>query len=327
MSLAARAFIAGLLLVVLASPLPALEPAHLPDSTEVIFTINLRQILDSPVARANKPLVEKIRFMADTYLTDLGIQQYLEKSDFDLFRDLRTLTLCTAGDKTPDLVVLEGRFNAAKLLAAANEASKDNAENVKATQIDGRPVFEVRTAPEAKPLYVGLAGTDRLIATSSKNGFVDALARLAGTKQSNLKKEMRDRVGPALAKQSLAIVATGPALAKLVDGASVPSAETLQEFLKGIAVLNLNLAVDKNMSFELGITAKDKQSAEDMNRLTSVVLAAVRLMVKKKAEADPKYAPGLDIVNSLRVTGQDSTMILRGEVTAEVLARLLKDAK
>jgi hypothetical protein len=166
-----------------------------------------------------------------------------------------------------------------------------------------------------------------MVVTHTKDGFADAVARIksSATAASKLKKELRDVIAGGNAKKSISLVATGPALVKLTDDAPVPNIEALQGVLQGISALNLSLALDKNVNFELVINSKDKNSADEMAKLAGVGIAGVKVLLKKKAETDPKIVPALKIVETMRVTSAGNNFVLTGEVTAEMLGKILKD--
>ena len=309
----------------LVAPVHAIDPNHLPGDTEGILTINLRQILESELARTNKDGVAQVKFLVESYLADEQVQRYLEKMDFDLFRDLKQITITTAGSKSPEFILLEGKFHPEKVRAAGEEASRDHVDHIKPVMIGTQRAFEIRPTNDEKPLFAGVVGQDKLIATSSREGYADAVARLNGSKKSNVRKELRELFGPQSAKQSIGLVTTGPALARMLDDAPVPNIEALQALLQGVAALSIAVTVEQNVGFELGVNSKDKQAAEEMVKLTSVGLAAAKIMLKKRAENDPKLASALDIVSSMRVTSQGNNFILRGEITAKALEKILKD--
>ena len=65
----------------------------LPNDTEMIVTLNLKQILNSEIAKANKTLLDIAKGKIEEMLDDKGFGKYLKKADFDLFRDLSSITV------------------------------------------------------------------------------------------------------------------------------------------------------------------------------------------------------------------------------------------
>jgi hypothetical protein len=315
----------GVGVLILAAPGGAIDPKQLPPDSEMVLTINVRQIVESDLVKSNKDVMAQVRATVDTLLADQGVQRYLEKIDFDLFRDLSTVTVASTGGKSLSFVMLEGTFNAEKIQATGEEASKDNAENIKPIKIGGQAAFEIRVTGDDKPLYAGLVGKSRLIASDSKDGFAAAITRLDSDKPSKLKKELRDVIAAASAKQSISLVATGPALVKLVSDAPVPNIDALQSVLEGISALQLSIAVAKNVHFELVVNANDKKSAEEMSKFAAVGLAGAKVILKDKVKTEPKYAPAMDIVSTMKVSSKGNNLVLQGEIAAPVLAKILKE--
>jgi hypothetical protein len=307
------------------APAPAIEPYQLPGDTEAVLTINVRQLLGSDLAKTNKNLVDGLKAMLDMQLADEGVQRYLEKIDFDPFRDLTRITAATSGGKVPDFVVLEGKFNAEKIQATGEEASRDHADVIKAVKIAGQNAFEITVPANDRPVFAGMVGKDKLVATTTKDGFADAVGRLTGGKRSTIKKELNSLVDMAEGKQSLSLVTTGPALARMVEDAPVPNIEALQGVLQGVSALNIAIKAEKNVNFELAVNSASKEAADQMVKLSSVGLAAAKLILKKKADGDAKYVPALEIVNTMKVTSQGNNFVLRGEMTAQTLSKVLKD--
>jgi hypothetical protein len=309
-----------------AQPARAINPDYLPNDTEAVITINLRQMLGAPIAKGNKDLVDRLKALAEERLTEIGIRRYLEKIDFDLFRDLETVTIASAGGKSADFVLLEGTFNAAKIQMISLEASRDHSDTIKPILIGPQRALELRAVAESKPIYAGLVGKDKLVAASSRERFSEAVTRLNGNPYSKLKKELRDLLMSPDAPKSVHLVATGAGLAKLVDGASVNDIGALQNVLKEINVLNVGVTADKSLAFAIDVQTKDKQSTAEMVQLTSVALAGAKLLLKKNAEKDARWAPALDVVNSIHVTSQGTQFVVRGEMSAAALEAIFKNA-
>jgi hypothetical protein len=308
-------------------PAQAIEPDVLPPDTEGVLTFNLRQLLNSDLAKAHPEVVGQIKTMIEGHLADLGAQRYIEKLDFDLIRDLDTITVATSGGKTPDFILLEGRFNPEKFQATGAQAAEENADHIKPIKLAGLAAFEIRIDANENPMFAGLVGKDKLIAVPTKDAFGEAVTRLRNSRtgSTKLKKELRDVLTVSGTKASLTVVSTGPALVKLTEDAPVPNIEALAGVLQGISALNVSLTVTKSVNFELAINTKDKKSADEMAKLAEVGLAGAKLMLKKKAETDAKLQPAVDVVNSMRVTSQENNLVLRGEITAETLGKVLKD--
>src|SRR5262249_40609347 len=140
---------------------------------------------------------------------------------FDLFRDLSSITLAIpGGDRNPEdgVIVLEGRFDADKIEAAALEASKD-AGGFKTVKIAGVKAFEVTPKDkEDKTMYAGILNKQTMIACASKKDFAEAVARMDGSKTVNFKSELvKSLLNTVNNKQSISMIATSDVLTKISE--------------------------------------------------------------------------------------------------------------
>jgi hypothetical protein len=310
-----------------AAPAPAIDPSLLPPDTEAVLTINIRQMLNSRLATSNADVVRQLKTAVETHLADAEIQRWLEKCDLDLFRDVDSITVTLAGGKRPDLIIVEGKFNPDKLRETGVAASEENPDIIKSIKIGDLQAFEIHADANLDTVYAGLVGKDRLIAAHSKDAFAEAAARIknGATKNVKLKKELREVIAAGKGKQSISLVSTGGALVKLTEDAPVPNIDQLQGVLQKITALSVSFTLEKSVNFELVVNSADKKSADEMAQLAGVGLAGAKMILKKQAETNPKLNAALDVVTSMRVTAMDNNVVLRGEVTAEMLAKIIKE--
>src|SRR5262249_44076162 len=106
----------------------ALEPKYLPNDTELVFTVNLRQILDSELFKANK---DPVKAAIENQAGDNLVLKYLKSAGFDVFRDLQSVTITNNGGKEPTAIIIEGTFDAGKFTATAEQAAKENPGTLK----------------------------------------------------------------------------------------------------------------------------------------------------------------------------------------------------
>jgi hypothetical protein len=306
------------------APAGAIEPGHLPADSEAALIVNFRQIRDSEMMKSDKALAGQIQALIEAQLAESGVQKYLERIDFDLFRDLDNLTVSTWGEPRPQFILLEGKFKPEKIIASAQQAAKENADRIKSIKIGDLQAFEIRPGGDEKPFYAGLVGTDKLVAAPGKNAFAEAVARLNGAKTSKLKKDFQALLDATSSKDSVRMVATAPALSKLLEDAPVPNADQVVAGLQNLEGLSLTVTVEKKIDFQLSVTAKEKQAADLMTAVTKGGLAALQVTLKKKAEKEPQLAMAIDVLKTMRVTSKNTTISVRGEITSEVLGKVLQ---
>jgi hypothetical protein len=300
-----------------------IEPKYLPPDTEIIVTVNVRQLLNSDIAKEHKDLVAQGKAMFEQHLAEKGLAKYFEKAGFDPFRDLTSVTVAGPGTKDQEagFILVEGKFNPSKINALAAGAGED----IKGIDVAGVKAFEITPKDEKKTVYAAVVGTDKLVAAGTKSGLADAIARLKGSKSTTLKKEVTALMDKSAKAPAVSIVATGPALARVLEDAPLPNADAAVAGLQTVDGLNVQLFVEKNINFQVGVVTKDKMTAEKYAQAGNQGVLLVRAMVKKRAEEDPKAAPAVDVVNSIRVVNQENRVIVRGEVTAATLNKILEN--
>jgi hypothetical protein len=312
-----------LLALAASSPARGADPKLLPNDTEIVFTINVKQILDSPLLQSNKDAVEQAKTAILNQLGDHPAAGYLKSAGFDIFRDLHSITVANNGNEKPTAMIIRGTFDAAKIAATAEQIAKDNADALKIKKVGNQTVYEI-TPPRDETGYATLIDGKVLLIMPTMAGLMDTWERLAGTKQSTLKKELTALLGTVSDKQSVTIVATGAGLTQLARAAPVADAVKAATELKSVDGLSGAITVGKEVQFQLGINAKDEASAKKMAIQGTGAILGVQLLANQYASKDERFAPVVDIVKTLRVTSQGNNVLLTGTVSLEVIEKVMK---
>src|SRR5262245_16165596 len=121
-----RMWLAGLVLTLTAyaaAPARAVDPKILPGDTELVVSLNIKQLLASDIAKQYKDILDQARGFIEGQIQNNPAAKYLEKAGFDLLRDLHGVTIATNGSKEVDavFVVIEGKFDTEKVHKVAAE--------------------------------------------------------------------------------------------------------------------------------------------------------------------------------------------------------------
>lgn len=319
--------LAVLALGYLAAPASAVDPRYLPSDTEIIFTVNLQQILNSPLVKSQKDAEAKLKDMVKQSPQGEQVVRYLKKADFDVFKDLKSLTLAAPGTGDPKggLLVLEGNFNEAKILEVAKEAAADSGKDFVNVKNSGARRYLAITPPdETKHAYVSVVAPGVLVAASTEDGLKTAWSRASGSAPGGLKKEVQDLLATVDGKQSLTFVATGPALAKMLKEAPVPNAQKAVPVIETLEAITASIAIGKDVDFQLTVGMQDAATAKQFAQQAVIGLAVAKEMVKQKASEDKRLEPAVDVVNSIRASADNTNLIVRGVITGEAIDQLIK---
>jgi hypothetical protein len=314
-------------LVLAATPGWAVDPKLLPSNTELVFSVNIKQILESEVVKAQKEVVNQLKAALQNQIPgEDQAQKYLERMGLDPFRDLTAITVAHPGTKDPDalFIIIEGTFNPAKFAQAAEDAAKDNGDILRISRMGNVKVYEV-TPPGEKRFFVSLLEDKAVVISPNQDTFNEVLGRAVGTKTGGLKTEIRDLLKTTNDKQSLSFVVTGGALARQAENAKIPNSEMVGPVLQAIEGISAAVTVSKNINFQLGIGSKDDATAKKLVASGNAGLLGLRIFVASKAKENEQFNPLVDVMNSLRVTASGNNTVLTGEVSYENLEKLIKN--
>jgi hypothetical protein len=320
-------------LLLSASAAQAQQTKLLPNDTEMIVTFNVQQILKSELLKGDqaKVIVEMVKSKVTEVLDDKGIAKWLKQADFDLFQDLHRITFAIPGGRNPEegFIVLEGKFDTDKIEAAATEASMQAGGGLKVVKIAKVKAFEVSPKDE-KTMYVGVLNKKTMIACATKADFAEAVDRLNDEKAPNYKSAIfKGLLETVSNKQSVSFVATSNMLTKLAEkapeGAGGAQAAQAIALLKQLDGFSTAVTIQKNIEFQLGVNAKDKETASKYAGLGNILIGAAKIKIGDEAKKNEKLVPAMEILNTIQVTSQGSNLVVRGQISLETLEKLLKD--
>ena len=325
MTVSRRMWLAGLALTLaacVASQARAVDPKLLPGDTEVVFSLNLKQILGSDIAKQYKDIIDMARGAIEGQIQNNPAAKYLEKTGFDVLRDLHSVTVASNGSKDVDAIflVVEGKFNAEKIHAVAEEIAGENGEVLKISKIGSTKVYEIKPAGE-KRIYAALINEKTLVTAPSEDALKDAIS---GTARKPMKANFKSLLKTTSSKQSFSFAATGSALGKLIADAPIPNVDAAAGMLQGVDGISMAITIGKDIQFQLGINAADEETAKKTVGMGNFALLSVRTMAATKAKEDPNLQPLVDITKTLRITSEGNNILLRGDISLENLEKLIK---
>lgn len=309
----------GLAVLLATAPLRAAEiDRYLPDDTEVLSTLNVKQILDSPLVKKYgvEPLKEILRNIGEinTILNDL---------DFDPFKDLDRILAAGPGGNEQDrgLIIVHGRFDLAKFKAKGEEAAKDFGEILKIHKVpDGKGnqllLYEVNLVELPMPLFVALPSRDTLLASFGKSYVVDALQRRD-------RPVLKDKDFQALMEKMDPRASWGMALVRGAWAkADLPDA--VRDAMSNLEAIGGSLTIDDGITLELVGNAKDTKSARDISQQLNDRINQGLGILALLASQQKELAPLVDFAKSLKCTARDKTIVLKASLSGELIERALK---
>jgi hypothetical protein len=317
----------ALALTLAAAPLRAAEiDKYLPEDTEVLSVLNVKQLLDSPLVKKYglEQLKEALKGLdeVNTVLKDL---------DFDPFKDLDRILMAGPGGgpgaEDRGLIIVHGRFDLDKFRAKGEEAAKDNGEVLKIHKVpDGQGgkflLYEVSIgdAVNNMPLFVALASPKTLLASFGKDYVIDALKR----KDKPVLKDkdfqgMLEKMDPR-ATWAMAMVRGAWAKAEFPD--------VVKEALDNLEAIGGSLALGEDFNLELAGNAKNAKAARDVSEKINSGLTTGLGLLALLAGQQKELNPLLDVVKSIRVSARGKTVLVKLSISGDMIEKALnKDDK
>jgi hypothetical protein len=320
----------ALFLTVGAAPLRAAElDPYLPSDTQMIVSVNVRQLLDSSLVKKYviPSIKEHLQEVPDvgTTLKDLG---------FDPLKDLdKVIVTGPGGGADPDrgLVVVYGKFDLAKFKKKGEDAAKDHEDVLKIHNVpDGAKghfvVYEV-VLPNAgdRSLFVSLASDKVMLASAGKDYVVEALKQNKAKKKVVLKnKQFQAMVEKLDPRHGLAVAVVGSAL----KGDALEEApQKVRDVVTKIDALGGGIVFGDDVKIDLAIAAKTKKDAIEMRNASrrglQIGLAGLGFLGGESKEMTAL----LEILKTIKVSSKEGVVSFKGRITAETVEDLLKKEK
>lgn len=192
-------------LVVGALLAPTFAPAAevdklLPDNTSAVLVINVRQMIDSDLARKFNFVPEVEKFIKDSPFINP-----LERVGLDPLKDITSISIAMAdvgelripGNKR-GLLIVHGNFDLAKLHDLADEIMKQD-ENLKFTKLDNIRIYQAVD----QEIFWAFLGKQFLVVSASKGYVIEAIAKNADRQTTSLARGMEELVAGQKGKPSI----------------------------------------------------------------------------------------------------------------------------
>jgi hypothetical protein len=305
-----RRLLAGVLVVtgaLVASMAQAAESnKYLPNSAEGVVVINVKQLLEAPLVKNN---LDTLKAM----LTSAGdAQKILDEIGFDPFQDVETVTIAIDESPNKPLILVQGKFDMAKIQTKAESAAKENSDVLTIGKAGGHTIYEVKAPEQNETMYVGLVDGTTVAASPNKDYVVEVLDKKDGKKKAEMKKELKALLAKADSKQTISIVSLGGPLA----ATGQPTAAKVASIVGGINISD-------EVKVELVLNTKNADDAKSLEGELKDGIDQVKALVDLTANQNKDLKPLVEAVDTLKVSSQGTAVTIKGELTKEVIKKLM----
>lgn len=305
---------------------------YLPNDTEAVVTINVRQILDAPIVKK-----EALDALKKALEERGGALKHLKDLDLDPKKDIDSLVLANSGgDPDRSLLIVHGRFEVAKFEAKAEEIAKAQPDLWNVTTIpDGAggqykvlksakwiDFSGVRPALKNKPAYIALLDKRVLVAAPVKDLIIDALDKAQGRKKTALKStELKGLLEKANGKQSIWIAVLPSVVGKLL---SLDEDSSINDTLTKIEAISGGITIEDEVKLELAFAVKDAEVARALNTEINEGINLLLTVVALMSRENKPWESALDVLKTMKATTKGNAIILKGAVTPEMIEKAMK---
>jgi hypothetical protein len=207
-----------------------------PADAEMVLTVNVRQMLQTPVVK--KHALDPLKMLLKR---NDELQQLLTAAGLDPLKDITTIGLSTSGNPAGSvklLAVVRGSFDTDKARSAAEEYAKKHPGRIKSFKEGELPMWEI-LASAHKPFFAAFAGKNTLVMSAAKEDAVAAVRR-ADQPPQRINKDLQAALAQLKGSEGvwMAMTATDEIKQLLkADDTAKDFAESLQ-YVTGVLELN-----------------------------------------------------------------------------------------
>jgi hypothetical protein len=278
---------------------------YLPDDSEVVLTVNVRQFLETPLINRD---LDKLR---EALKSQEKVTSELEKVGLDPLKDIDQVTIAGVPGQGDDhfLLVAHGRFDTTELEARAKSAVTEESDNVSEVKEEDHTFYSISQPGADRVFYVAWPESGTIVASPSKDVILHAFAVQAGKSQSSLNQDMTNLLDKVDEKSIAAIVGLGSLLK------DTPQAGQVQHF-------SGTVTIDQSMHLAAAVAIKDVETAEALTKTITDGLAQAKTMLSMAAKDREDLGPAISLLDAIKIRREGDTINIEGELTEELLDKL-----
>jgi ribosomal protein L18E len=316
-------------LLVLGLAVPAARSAPpdklIPADADTVASINVRQILDSDIAK--KYAVEQVKQALEgkdlkTLLTELGL---------DPLKDIDRAVVATLNTNKTDtkfLMIVHGSFDPDKLYRTAEAYTKKEGDKFAMVKDGNTVMFKYQPENGDPPMYGTVVNDRTVIAASDKKLISDALAADKSTTPTKLKPELAALIKKMDERASVfavSVVKDKFEGVKLPGGGNIPvDLSGLEKVLAKTETIAVTVKIGTDVNAEVTLGMKDDDAATDMQNAIDDLLKQVKPLAALAGAADPRAKPLGDILGGIKTTAKNKDVVITGKVTGDAIGKMMK---
>jgi hypothetical protein len=310
-------FLVLLVLVLAALPSGAAEVSkYLPDDTEVVAFVNVRQLLDAPLVQrhAGEQLKGALK-------ENVELQRLLAAAGFDPLRDVQSITFAAPGKDTEKqaLFIVSGSFHLDRIHALADELARKDPDALKLHRQGGLRIYETRSWDAAGTGFAAFADRGTLLISPSREPILAAL-RAAEQNRPRGKAALPALIQQADGTQTMWFAALATKDVKDLLRSNSQTAGVADRITSFTGTVSFSDVVQAAVQ----VHATDLRAAGEVQRLMEALKGFVQFAALSNREYGPLFC---DLLDAMKVSSQRNTVTIGGTVSPDLIEKGLKKGR
>jgi len=291
---------------------------YLPADTDVVVTIQVRQIAESELGK--KVGVDLIKEL-------LGFSKQataaVEATGLDPLKDFELVTVGMDLDKLDNpkpFALLEGKWDLKKVEAAIEAYAKANPTKLATIKVGEKAAYKLPGSKPQDMMFGALLDDSKLVIAATEADVTAAFEAAEGKRKPAISKEMANLL--ATAKSTAPIFGRAWVKGKLKD-LKLPN-EKLQAQIANVDWATAAITVTKDVSLLMTINTPDEKTAQVVSDLLGAAIGVVRLQLLAIIEDQPELKPLNELLRGTRTAPNGKTVLAAGSVKGESIEKALK---
>lgn len=289
----------------------------LPDTTEVVVFVNVRQLLDAPAVVKHLLPEVKAAWERDGFKP----RALAERLKFDPFKDVVSLTLAGPAKQASEksLLIVRGRFDVETIQTAADIYANRGADDFKAHKQDELRYYEFKEPRSGRSGFASFLDKETFVLSPSRDALLAAADRQRAKKPPQLSKDLEALLGKIDGKQTIWVagIAADDLKKDLVSNPQVrKTVDALQSIRGGITVT-------AGIQADFVIQTSDARAAGEIRKLLDGVKSLLSLAALDPGTERLGTLPA-DLVSALKVATDKEAVTIKGQLGAEQIDKSLK---
>jgi hypothetical protein len=292
---------------------------YLPKDTDLVLSLNVRQVLESPVVKNNA-----IDLIRTTLNSNREVEASIKALGLDPLVDFNRVSIGINLENFNNpraTAILDGKFDSVKISRLMDELIKKDPKQFGAEKSGGKVIYRIAVSNQIVFATVIDAGT--IVLGTVKENIVSAAVVGKGSRKPEIRKELAELL--ARADPMVSLYLAGHVKGRL-GAVPLPDAD-LKKMIEQIETIAGEVRLDKDLQAVVTLTTSSAQIAKEVQSLAESAISLYRLQLKLALSDQPELRPLVDLASSIKAVQKDKQIVITGNLAGAGIEKLLKPEK